>query len=157
MFPRNCFIKPPHYSGQVGSFVWSHLSNLQETSSPHKQAVRELLKRVQLPAKYNLGRLQFSRNYEGSAFLQRLQSGAAAEGNLVWSSSSSLPRSASANLTLDVFGRSLNLLDVGVRLEGLEYLLETLLGPYGYFGQDDKDSKVRCEQGHFRLSPMDLV
>ncbi|XP_076472801.1 uncharacterized protein LOC143302134 isoform X1 [Babylonia areolata] len=126
---------------QVGSFVWSHLTNLQETSSPHKQAVRQLLKNVQLPAKFNLGRLQFSRNYEGSAFLKRLNSGAAAEGNLVWSSSSSLPRSASANLTVDLFGRSLNLLDVGLRLEGLEYLMETLLGPYGYFAQEGKEKK----------------
>ncbi|XP_076436385.1 uncharacterized protein LOC143275928 [Babylonia areolata] len=126
---------------QVGSFVWSHLTNLQETSSPHKQAIRQLLKNVQLPAKFNLGRLQFSHNYEGSAFLKRLNSGAAAEGNLVWSSSSSLPRSASANLTVDLFGRSLNLLDVGLRLEGLEYLLETLLGPYGYFAQEGQDKK----------------
>ncbi|KAK7094147.1 hypothetical protein V1264_007812 [Littorina saxatilis] len=128
---------------QVGSFVWSHLSNLQESSSPHKQAVRQLLKKTKLPAKFDLGRLQFSRNYEGSAFLKRLNSGAGAEGNLVWSSSSSLPRSASANITVDLFGRSLNLLDVGLRLEGLEYLLETLLGPYGYFG--DKDSAKKAD------------
>ena len=126
----------------MGSFVWSHLSNLQETSSPHKQTVRQMLSDVKLPAEFDLGRLQFSRNYEGSVFLQRLNSGAAAESNLVWSSSSSLPRSLSANLTMDLFGRSLNLLDVGVRLEGLEYLMETVLGPYGYFGQEGK-SQVR--------------
>lgn len=60
------------------------------------------------------------------------------ESNLVWSSSSSLPRSLSANLTVDVLGRSLNLLDAGLRLEGLEYLLETVLGPYGYFGDARK-------------------
>lgn len=125
--------------------MWSHLSNLQESSSPHKQAVRQLLKKTKLPAKFDLGRLQFSRNYEGSAFLKRLNSGAGAEGNLVWSSSSSLPRSASANITVDLFGRSLNLLDVGLRLEGLEYLLETLLGPYGYFGDKDSAKKVREE------------
>ena len=59
--------------------------------------MRQLLKKVKLPAKFDLGRLQFSRNYEGSAFLKRLNSGAGAEGNLVWSSASSLPRSASAN------------------------------------------------------------
>ncbi|KAL8574772.1 hypothetical protein ACOMHN_035315 [Nucella lapillus] len=128
---------------QVGSFVWSHLTNLQETSSPHKQAVRQLLTNVQLPASFDLGRLQFSRNYEGSAFLKRLNSGAAAESNLVWSSSSSLPRSLAANLTVDLFGRSLNLMDFGLRAEGLEYLLETMLGPYGYFGQSGKDKGDR--------------
>ncbi|KAL8574776.1 hypothetical protein ACOMHN_035319 [Nucella lapillus] len=126
---------------QMGSFVWSHLTNLQETSSPHKQAVRQLLTNVQLPASFDLGHLQFSRNYEGSAFLKRLNSGATAESNLVWSSSSSLPRSLAANLTVDLFGRSLNLMDFGLRAEGLEYLLETMLGPYGYFGQSGKDKK----------------
>ena len=113
---------------QVGSFVWSHLGNLQESSSPHKAAVRQLLKSTKLPTRFDLGRLQYSRNYEGSAFLQRLNSGALAEANLVWASDSSLPRSASANVTLDLFGRSLNLMDVGVRMEGLEYLLDNIVG-----------------------------
>ena len=31
---------------QVNSFVWTHLTNLQETSSPSKQAVRQLLHRI---------------------------------------------------------------------------------------------------------------
>ena len=66
--------------------------------------------------------------------LQRFESGAGAESNLIWSSTSTLPRSLSTNLTVDLFGQSLNLLDAGLRMEGLEYLLETLLGPYGYFG-----------------------
>ncbi|KAL8597069.1 hypothetical protein ACOMHN_057558 [Nucella lapillus] len=131
---------------QVGSFVWSHLTNLQETSSPHKQAVRQLLTNVQLPASFDLGRLQFSRNYEGSAFLKRLNSGAAAESSLVWSSSSSLPRSLAANLTVDLFGRSLNLMDFGLRAEGLEYILETMLGPSGYFGQSGNQKGSQLDE-----------
>nr|KAG5710083.1 hypothetical protein BaRGS_030159 [Batillaria attramentaria] len=135
---------------QVGSFVWSHLTNLQETSSPHKQAVRQMLEDVTLPEKFDLGRLQFSRNYEGSLFLKRFNTGAGAEANLVWSSASSLPRSAAANLTVDLFGKSLNLLQVGGRLEGLEYLVETLLGPYGYFGdsnqEDLKKSRAKLDE-----------
>ena len=40
-----------------------------------------------------------------------------------------------ANLTVDLFGQSINLLEVGGRIEGLEYFLETYFGPNGYFAE----------------------
>ena len=121
--------------------MWSHLSNLRETSNPHYQGVRALLTKEKLDDKFDLGKLQHSRNYEGSTFLNRLSSGGSAESNLIWSSTSSIPRSASANLTVDLFGNSLNLIDVGMRIEGFENIMEKALGPYGYFGQNE-DYKV---------------
>ena len=38
------------------------------------------------------------------------------------------------NMTVDLFGNSVNLFEIGGRVEGLEYLIETYLGPYSYFG-----------------------
>lgn len=51
------------------------------------------------------------------------------DSNILWSSNSFVPRSASLNLTTTMFGAPLNLLELGGRVEGLETLLETYLGP----------------------------
>ena len=117
--------------------MWSHLSNLLEASSPHKQAVRAILEDAKLSSNFRAASLKSSRNLEASFFLERLNTGATLESNVIWSQDS-FPRSASLNLTVDLFGSSLNLLEAGGRLEGLNYLLETYLGPYGVFGDKDK-------------------
>ena len=41
---------------------------------------------------------------------------------------------------MDVFGESLNLFELGGRVEGLEYLLEAYFGPAGYFKNSEKSS-----------------
>ena len=62
------------------------------------------------------------------------------DSNFVWSSRSFIPRSATLNLTMDLFGESMNLFELGGRVEGLEYLLETYFGPSGYFKNSEKSS-----------------
>ena len=37
------------------------------------------------------------------------------------------------NLTVNLFGESLNLLEVGARAEGFENMIEDFFGPDGYF------------------------
>lgn len=122
---------------QVGSFIWSHLSNLKETSNIHKQDIRTILRNEELRSSFDLDDRKFSHNYEKSIFLEKLNAGASVESNLVWSSSSFLPRSVMANLTVDLFGHSVNLFEVGGRVEGLEYFLESYFGPNGYFGDNE--------------------
>ncbi|KAL5015760.1 hypothetical protein ScPMuIL_005349 [Solemya velum] len=137
---------------QVGSFVWSHLTNLMETSDPHKQEIREILEDEILKREFDLDKRKFSRNYEGSFFWKKLGAGAKLESNLVWSTESFIPRSVMANLTIDIFGNSLNLLEVGGRMEGLEYLLESYFGPSGYFS-DSKDTGENPEPpSHSKIS-----
>lgn len=122
---------------QVGSFVWSHLTNLMETSSPLKQDIRKIINNKRLKKEFNLEKLKYSRNYEASFFLEKLNTGAAVDSNLIWSSKSFLPRSAMTNITFDFFGHSVNLLEIGGRIEGLEYFLESYFGPNGYFQNND--------------------
>lgn len=114
---------------QVGSFVWTHLTNLVETDSPHKQAIRDVLENGVLHKQFNMDRRKFSRNYELSFFSDKFNLGGTYENNIIWSAGSFVPRSAMVNLTVEVFGRSVNLLEVGGRMQGLEHLLYTYLGP----------------------------
>ncbi|XP_041357844.1 uncharacterized protein LOC121374798 [Gigantopelta aegis] len=129
-------------ASQVGSFIWSHLTNLMESASPHKQSIKAILEKEDLKKEFDLEKLKYSRNYEGSLFFERLNTGAVVESNLIWSPKSFVPRSAMVNLTVDLFGNSINLFELGGRIEGLEYLLETYLGPYGYFGNKNMERTI---------------
>ncbi|XP_046361600.2 uncharacterized protein LOC124138779 [Haliotis rufescens] len=140
-------------ANQVGSFVWSHLTNLMETASPQKQTIRRILEDKTLQREFDLETLKYSRNYEGSLFLEKFNTGAMVDSNLIFSEKSFVPRSAMMNLTVDLFGNSINLLEIGGRIEGLEYLLETYLGPYGYFG-DKNSNKKNTEQSRADLGKL---
>jgi len=120
----------------VASFVWTHLTNLQETASPWKQRLRELIETDFLRNKFKTDARKFSRNYEGSYFLDSWNVGGTVESNVVFSPNSYLPRSATVNLTVDIFGESVNLLELGARAEGLEPLVESLFAPSGLLADD---------------------
>ncbi|CAL1530281.1 unnamed protein product [Lymnaea stagnalis] len=113
---------------QVGSFVWTHLTNLMETSSPHKQALRDILDDETLKTEFKMDKRKFSTNYEVSFFSEKFGAGATGESNVVWSSKSFIPRSAMVNLTVDVLGQSINLIEIGGRVQGLEDLLQKYVG-----------------------------
>ena len=139
---------------QVGSFVWTHLTNLQESSSPSKQAVRQLLSTEFLRNKFNTDARKFSRNLEVSSYWPDVNVGGTVESNVVFSSRSYLPRSANLNLTVDLFGESVNLFELGARLEGFESLVESFFGPGGLF-PDDTIQKVLENLRGKRAAPVD--
>ena len=135
---------------QVGSFIWTHLTNLMETSDVHKQNLRMILKDTTLRKAFDMDKRKFSRNIEKSVFFESINTGAKVESNLIWSSNSYIPRSAMLNLTVDLFGSSINLLEVGGRIEGMEHLLERYFGPMGVFGRENlkkmtKDRKLNFD------------
>ena len=111
---------------QVGSFIWTHLTNLMETSSPLKQETREILEQIPLEKKFNLDQRKFSRNIELSGFSTMLNAGASVESNIIFSSKSWIPRSASMDLTIDMFGQSVNLFEIGGRVEGADKVVERM-------------------------------
>lgn len=112
--------------------MWTHLTNLQETSSHWKQSIRALVSSDFLQNKFKTDVRKFSRNYEGSFFSESLNAGAAVESNVIFTPQSYLPRSATLNLTVDLFGQSVNILEVGARAEGFESIVENMFGPEGY-------------------------
>ncbi|GFS10552.1 microsomal triglyceride transfer protein large subunit [Elysia marginata] len=115
---------------QVGAYVYSHMTNLKQTSDPHKQMVARALDNLVIPSKYESNPMKASSNMEASALINKINTGFVAESNLVWSNNAQVPRSASANLTVELFGQSINLVDFGGRVEGLEHLIKNLFGPY---------------------------
>lgn len=65
---------------QVGSFVWSHLSNLMKSELPQKLELQGLLL-PQLDDKWKIDVRRFSRNYEYSIFFDEYNFGFAGESN----------------------------------------------------------------------------
>ena len=135
---------------QVGSFIWTHLTNLAETSSPLKQDIQRLLSNAALQRAFDMDKRKFSRNVEWSLFSETLNTGATVESNLVWSPKSFVPRSATVNLTVDMFGQSVNLMEVGGRVEGIDSILESFFGPEGEAG--DTPNEIVNMDNRFRPS-----
>ena len=61
---------------QVGSFVWTHLTNLQETNDPFKAEIKAILADEELSSQFDMDKRKFSRNYEGSVFFDSANTGA---------------------------------------------------------------------------------
>ena len=114
---------------QVGSFVWTHLTNLLESANPIKREIADIIYDTQLNKTFDLDKRKFSRNIEWSMFSEMLNLGVNFDSNLIWSSQSFIPRSGAVNLKFDLFGRELNLFEIGMRGEGFEGVLEKLLFP----------------------------
>lgn len=121
--------------------MWTHLTNLAESSCPLKSAIAAVIEDPHLLNEFDIDKRKFSRNVELSAFSHLLNIGGTAESNLIWSSGSYVPRSANLNLTVDLFGQSVNLLEVGGRAQGMESVLERYFAPGGEMSEAMKRDK----------------
>ncbi|XP_023229314.1 uncharacterized protein LOC111629660 [Centruroides sculpturatus] len=128
---------------QVGSFVWTHLVNTKESENPVKKDIKEIVSNLYLMNKYNTDARKFSRAMEYSMFFDSLNVGTHAESNIIYSPQSYIPRSAMFNLTVDVLGSTVNLFEIGGRLEHVEKIVERLFGPKGYFSQSSMSKIVK--------------
>lgn len=118
---------------QVGSFVWSHLTNLAKSNSPVRIEAQGLLLNDELSEKFKLDIRKFSRNYEHSLFFDEYNFGTTTDANLIFGTDSYLPRIASVNFTADLFGQSVNFFEFSARAEGFEELAANAFGPQGPF------------------------
>ncbi|XP_068244762.1 uncharacterized protein [Palaemon carinicauda] len=122
---------------QVGSFIWTHLQNLRETGLPSKYGLQSLLSNEEIVSKFSADVRKFSRNFEWSGFYNDLNAGAGLDGNIIFSQSSYIPRSATFNFTTDLFGHSLNLLEIGARVEGMDRYVDSVFRPTPYEETDN--------------------
>lgn len=59
----------------VGSFVWTHLENLKETSMPSRAHLQGLISNEEIASKFTADVRKFSRNIELSGFYDQLNVG----------------------------------------------------------------------------------
>ncbi|XP_054278128.1 uncharacterized protein LOC128996709 [Macrosteles quadrilineatus] len=130
-------------TNQVLSFIWTHLTNLQESGSRWRKEVRQMLQDTYFPNKFKTDARKFSRNYEMSAYSDILNSGVTVDSNIIFSTQSYLPRSANLNLTLDLFGETINMFEVGTRVEGFETVVESIFGPKGLFPDESMQKMLK--------------
>ncbi|XP_070811438.1 apolipophorins [Pituophis catenifer annectens] len=131
-------------SSQVGSFVWSHLSELLRTEDPLKQHLRNSLPEDIILKEFDWETWKFS-SYTDVTFNSAMASGNA-EAQVIFSPASFIPRLILTNFTIHLLGRAINLLEVGVRLENMEDIVRTF-----FDFQDTKGRHVKPE------SPMQMV
>lgn len=127
---------------QVGSFVWSHLKNTAKSASPVRVEAQGLLVDDDLGNKYNMDLRKFSRNFERSLFFDEYNVGASGEGNLIFGTDSYMPRSASLNFTVDLFGESINIFEVNAYMQGFEHMVEGMFGPKGPLSTEGFSKKL---------------
>ncbi|XP_026714940.1 uncharacterized protein LOC113485740 [Athene cunicularia] len=113
-------------SSQVGSFVWSHLSQLLETDDPLKEHLRNSIPDEILSRDFDQETWKYS-SYSDVTF-HSAGAGANMEASVVFSPASFLPRSVMTNLTIHLMGQAINILEIGVRLENAEALVQKIFG-----------------------------
>ncbi|XP_049547862.1 uncharacterized protein LOC125959115 [Anopheles darlingi] len=116
---------------QVGSFVWSHLTNLAKSASPVRVEAQGLLAEDDLGKKFNLDIRKFSRNYEQTLFFDEYNFGLTVDSNVIFGMESYVPRTIRFNMTTDLFGESINFVELNIRAEGLEDMVQEFFGPKG--------------------------
>jgi len=137
----------------VGSFVWTHLTNLQETNRIDKQQLKNLVSNEVLKNKFRTDIRKYSRNFESSFFSKDWNAGAGLDSNIIFTEESFLPKSGMLNITIQLFGESVNLVEFGGRFQSPEILLEPIFGPNGYF--PDESMKDFLQSSRIKRSTND--
>jgi hypothetical protein len=122
---------PKERVNQVGSFVYSHLTNLAKTSSPQKVELQGLLADNKMDEKFKMDFRKFSKNYEYSLFFDEYNFGLSGESNVIFGTESYLPRSVYFNGTINLFGNSVNPFEFNIRIKGMEKYVESIFGLSG--------------------------
>jgi len=133
---------------QVGSFVWSYMKSRRSSTDPTQRIMRDMLREQGVSRRFERDPRQYSRFYETGSFSKAANSGAHMEEGVIFVPGSFTPRAVYANMSMHLFGHSVNFFEFGARAEGLDHLYEGLAGPDGMlerpsadFGKDEDSSE----------------
>jgi hypothetical protein len=112
----------------VGSFIVSYLRNLRASTSPSKEHTKAVYGEIRTTKRFPLDFRKFSSNSEFSYLLGGLNLGNTIESNIIYSQRSFLPRASTLNLTTELFGHSVNFLEVcKLKINKTFYLIKVLM------------------------------
>ncbi|ROT61467.1 vitellogenin [Penaeus vannamei] len=117
---------------QVRGFVLGHLINIQEGSCPNKENLRYLLANVVIPTDFEKDFRKFSRHIDMAYYAPALGMGAGLESNIIYAPGSFIPRAVNLNMRATVDETPMDIAEIGARFEGVDSIIEELLGPQGY-------------------------
>ncbi|XP_014235825.1 apolipophorins [Trichogramma pretiosum] len=135
---------------QVGSFIQSHLRNLRASADPFKAHAKAHLENIKPRTKFPEDWRKFSFNNELSYDFDAFGVGSTADSNVIFSQNSFVPRSASLNLTTELFGHSFNFLELNGRAENLDRVIEHFLGPKGVVPNEKPKDAVKTGYGKLK-------
>ncbi|XP_078684374.1 vitellogenin-6-like isoform X1 [Branchiostoma floridae x Branchiostoma belcheri] len=141
-------------SNQVGQYVYTSLKKWSESELPKdKRMKRDCTIALRLAKPFNKG-LQYSQSRRFQAMDNDMRMGAAMDINTVADKSSVWPRFASAKLGVHALGYHMDVLETGVRVEGLQAMIDSLLGK----DKEDKKSifdylKKKSQERHLLKNP----
>ena len=72
--------------------------------------------------------------------------GAHLENGVVYASDSYIPRNIYANMSMHLFGHSINFFEIGARAQGLDGLIGSFVGPDSMFSQDSNEESTEYDQ-----------
>ncbi|KAI5709018.1 hypothetical protein M8J76_008217 [Diaphorina citri] len=161
---------------QVSSFVLSHLTTLQQStsSSRHSVRLRQLLQNKLLRSRYSTDKpesagsnpFKYSTHFGHAFDLPKLSTNGSeafsinkrdqvtVEADIVYAKSY-LPTSLYLNLSLNLFEEEVQLFEFGTRMEGFEGRLETLFGKGGYFPDESVMKLLKSFQSTHAASNLD--
>lgn len=122
---------------QVGSFIQAHLRNLRASTDPSKLNAKNQFGLIKPRVKFPEDFRKYSFNNELSYKIDSLGLGSTLDSNVIYSQNSFVPRSANLNMTVELFGKNFNFLELNTRVENLDRLLEHYLGPKGTIWEKD--------------------
>ncbi|VBB31264.1 unnamed protein product, partial [Acanthocheilonema viteae] len=117
---------------QVGSYVWSYLNAKQRSTNPGLHNLQYILRKFHILQRYNLDISRFSRYHELGYFDRENNYGGHVDTSILLVPNGYIPREVAFNFTVHLFGKSINILEIGAQTKGLEEAEEELFGPDGY-------------------------
>jgi hypothetical protein len=121
-------------NNQLASFMWTYLTNLEESNNPENKEAKTLLATLTKDAplkKTDLPMYAYSKNFEKSLYLESIKTGVAAKANLVFHPDGFLPKSAVFDVTANIMGVPTDIVETVVGIDGVETVLENAFGPDG--------------------------